>query len=797
MLKRKGEVMDKQTWINNLMATMYLESSKPVDEASMAAKARALATCIRIAFHDRRIRTHRAYEKGKIACYMSLEYLIGKSLKTHLQALGPAEEALVRELVPELYGVEVEDLFRFEPDAGLGNGGLGRLAACFMDAAATKGVPLRGYGLRYEKGMFAQKIEDGFQVEVGDEWLKDGDMWGRRHDDEMVPVHFKDFTLKAIPYDYIVPGYETNNVNRLRLWRAEAMNDFDFQKFNNFDYLGAVSERAIAENITRVLYPNDARREGQLLRFMQQYFFAQATLRDLLRQGDLKSMTPADRLNALAIQLNDTHPVIAIPEGIRILVDELGFSFEEALQIAEHVFNYTNHTILQEAMDKWPVAIVEDVCPDTLAVIYRLNDHYARLMRERGLDESAVRKMAIVDKGTIYMAHLGIHVASKVNGVAELHTRILKERELKNFSDLYPDKFMNVTNGVTPRRFLMAANPLLSEAIDEWIGTGWRTDFSELAKLKDLAEDDAVIDRFKSIKRQNKVRLAERIEEAFGIRVNPDSIYDIQIKRIHEYKRQLMYGFYIHHLYKEIKADPQRARTPRTCIFGGKSAPGYHRAKGIIKYITELARVINNDPDVGDQLKVVFIENYDVSWAELLVSAADVSEQISTVGKEASGTGNMKFMMNGTVTLGTMDGANIEIFEEAGAENNYVFGTSVEEMEASGYDPVVRYGEDPLAKEAVDSLTDGLLDDGGSFKFLDLRDALMDNKSGPNDEYYLLYDLRDYIATQNCIEEDFRDEKSWYRKSFWNMACASKFTADRSIMTYANMIWNVKEQVVR
>ncbi|MDY3118910.1 MAG: glycogen/starch/alpha-glucan phosphorylase [Peptoniphilus sp.] len=789
--------MDRQTWKNNLLAAMYLESSKPVEEAGLAAKARALATCIRLAYHDRRIRTHQVYEQGKIACYMSLEYLIGKSLHTHLQALGPEEEATVRELVSELYGVDVCELFQFEPDAGLGNGGLGRLAACFMDAAATMGLPVRGYGLRYEKGMFAQKIEDGFQVEVGDNWLEEGDMWGLRHDDEMVPVHFKDFTLKAIPYDYIVPGYEVGNVNRLRLWRAEAMNDFDFQKFNNFDYIGAVSERALAENITRVLYPNDERREGQMLRFMQQYFFAQATLRDLFRQGNIKEMSSEERRCAISIQLNDTHPVIAIPEAIRILVDEMDFSFEEALSIAENVFNYTNHTILQEAMEKWPVSILEEVCPDTLQVIYRINDHYIEAMRARGMDETTIRGMAVVDKGILYMAHLGIHVAAKVNGVAELHTRILKERELAHFSELYPDKIINVTNGVTPRRFLMAANPLLSEALDTWIGKGWRKDLGELAKLKDFADDEAVMERFKEIKRTNKRRLAKRIKMVFDINVDPNSIFDIQIKRIHEYKRQLMYGFYIHHLYKEIKADPARRRTPRTCIFGGKAAPGYHRAKGIIKYINELARVINNDPEVGDRLKVVFIEDYDVSWAELLVSAADVSEQISTVGKEASGTGNMKFMMNGTVTLGTMDGANIEIFEEAGIENNYVFGTSMREMEESGYDPLVQYEKDPLVKEAVDSLTDGLLDDGGSFKFLDLRDALLDNKSGPNDEYYLLYDLKDYIATQNRIEQDFLDGDSWNKKSFWNMACASKFTADRSIMTYAKDIWHIEPKVIR
>ncbi|VEJ35303.1 Maltodextrin phosphorylase [Aedoeadaptatus ivorii] len=788
--------MDIETWKNNLRMTLDLETAKPAHEASIASKARALSKAVRLRYHDRRIRSHNLHEKGKIACYMSLEFLMGKSLRNHLHALGSDTKALVAELVEEIYQVSIEELYEFEPDAGLGNGGLGRLAACFMDASATTGVPLRGYGLRYEMGMFSQKFENGFQVEVGDDWLKDGDLWGQRVEEETVIVDFKDVFLKAVPYDYIVPGYQVDNVNRLRLWKAEAVNDFDFRKFNEFDYIGAVEDRELAANITRVLYPNDERREGKVLRFMQQYFFAQATIRDLMRQGGIEHRDLKTLKNIISIQLNDTHPVIGIPEAVRILTEELGFAFEDAIDAVESIFSYTNHTILQEAMEKWHRNILDEVCPDTMKVIERMDAHYVEHLRIRGYDNDRIERMRILRHDTVYMAHLGILASHTVNGVAELHSRILRDTELADFSDFDPNKFTNVTNGITPRRFFMLANPEMAKAVDRWIGNGWRKNFNEIEKLKALADDAEVLSEFAEIKKKNKRHLAERIRKEYGIVVDPDSIFDIQIKRIHEYKRQLMYAFYVHHLYARIKADPHAPFTPRTCIFGGKSATGYHRAKAIIKYINELARVVNADPDADGKLKVVFIEDYNVSWAEHLVAAADVSEQISTAGKEASGTGNMKFMMNGTVTLGTMDGANIEIFEEAGIDNNYVFGATVEELRAAEYDPHALYARDSLVKEAVDSLTGTYLDDGGSFKFLDLYRALMDNQWGRDDEYYILYDLRSYIETQDRIERDFSDKAAWNKKSFLNMAASAKFTADRTILEYAERIWHIEPKVL-
>lgn len=785
-------LISRDTWKENLQKTLALQTPKSVEEASIASKGRALANAILLAYHEKRLRSQEIHGKGKIACYMSLEYLLGKSILNNLQALGEETLCMVRELVEEVYLVSFEDILEWEPDAGLGNGGLGRLAACLMDSSATMGVPLRGYGLRYEKGIFSQEFSNGFQVEKGDAWLQGQDPWGIRCDEEMVEVNIADMKIKAVPYDYIIPGYCVDNVNRLRLWKAEAIEDFDFNKFNNFEYDGALSERNRAEDITRVLYPNDEKRKGVVLRFMQQYFFAQATIEDLRRQAKKQNIPIEEWDKKVSIQLNDTHPVIAIGELIRVLVDKEGIAFKEAIKIVEGIFSYTNHTILKEALETWEMSIIQEVCPRTFNLIVNLDLHYQEEMRKRGLSEDTINRLKIINDGRIYMANLGIHASHKVNGVAEIHSRILKDVELKDFADLYPDKFTNVTNGVTPRRFMFLSNPDLCKAINSWIGNGWRNNLEELSRLKEFADNREVLDEFIKIKKENKLYLARKILREEGIQIDPNSIFDIQIKRIHEYKRQLLNAFHINHLYQRLKQNPDLDIYPRTFIFGGKSAPGYHRAKGIIKYINELARVINSDETIRGKIKVVYIQNYDVSWAENLICAADVSEQISTAGKEASGTGNMKFMMNGTVTLGTMDGANVEIFQEAGLDNNYVFGATVEELASLSYNPNDLI-ENENVKEALNSLMDGTYDDNHTFKFLDLYNALMNNENGRNDEYFILYDLDSYYRAQEQIDSDFRDRYGWAKKSFINLASSGKFTSDRTILEYSRNIWNLEE----
>ncbi|MDO5301328.1 MAG: glycogen/starch/alpha-glucan phosphorylase [Tissierellia bacterium] len=781
--------MKREEWALVLSNIMSLETTKPKLQASVPAKMRAMAKTITWAFYGRREESFRRHETQKQAIYMSLEYLMGKSLHNHLHALGEETEAVVSELVEELYGVHVEELYSQEPDAGLGNGGLGRLAACLMEGAATRDIPLRGYGLRYEKGIFTQQFKNGFQVEEGDQWLRAGDPWGIRNEEETLLIDIGTEKIKAVPYDYVVPGYESRNVNRLRLWQAEALNDFDFDLFNNFQYEMAVGNRNSAANITRVLYPNDEKYEGKVLRFKQQYFFAQATIADIYRSLKAQGRDLSRWGDYYAIQLNDTHPVIAIAETIRLLTEKEGFTLEEAMDTASQIFHYTNHTILKEAMETWDVAILQEVCQRTLHIIEGMDQHFRMKWQEQGLSEEQIRRISIIEDGYVRMAHLGIHMSSHVNGVAKLHTEILKNHELKDFADLYPQRFLNISNGVSPRRFLFLANQELSRAADGWIGRQWREDLSQLEALKDQISDE-MLDEFMAIKRRNKERLARAIKEKMGIEINPESLFDIHIKRIHEYKRQLMFALSIWHKYQELKANPQLDFVPHTYIFGGKAAPGYHRAKGIIKYINELARVINDDPAMEGRLKVVYIENYDVSWAELLVSAADLSEQISTAGKEASGTGNMKFMMNGTITLGTRDGANIEIFEAAGEENNYVFGATFEELQALEYHPE-QMKEEPLIKEALDSLMNSPLDDNDSMKFLDLYHALVDNGMNRNDEYYVLYDLPEYIEVKDRIAEDFKDQRTWARKSLMNFASCGHFSIDRTIEEYAREIWKV------
>lgn len=776
----------KKTWETQLR----LGCGKTFGRANTKEKYRALAKTVMVLSVDDWIRTEERIGEGKVAYYMSLEFLMGRFLSNTLLNTGYYEE--IRSLVEEVAG-DFSALEEKEYDAGLGNGGLGRLAACFLESAATSGLPLYGYGLRYREGMFYQEIKDGFQVERGDHWLKEGDPWSLRKEEEGISVFLEGTEVRAIPYDYPVPGFHTDFVGTLRLWQCEALEDFDFQAFNDFHYDEALREKNRAEDITRVLYPNDGAYEGKLLRFKQQYFFASATMKDLLGRHKRKNRPLIEFAKYHAIQLNDTHPVIAIPELMRLLVDEEGMDFDLALREVQNTFHYTNHTILKEAMEQWPSEVICQVCPRTFEYIVYLNHRCKRELQLAGYTQRGVEAMDFFKDGMVQMAYLGVYGSRKVNGVAELHTKILKERELRDWAGRYPEKFLNITNGVTPRRWLQGANPELTAFIDERIGDHWKRDMEALGELRKYADDPESIREFQAIKAVKKRQLAETVKRRTGETFDPDTLLDVQVKRIHEYKRQLLNGLHIYHLYLFLKENPQGEFTPRTFLFAGKAAPGYFRAKGIIKYLTELARVINGDPEVKDRLKVLFLPNYEVSLGEKIFPAADISEQISTAGKEASGTGNMKFMMNGALTLGTWDGANIEIFEQGGLENNYLFGAKAEELYEinSNYEPWKIYGEDPVLKRAVDSLMGQTLNDNHSFMFLELYNSLLQPGPGYRDPYFILKDFDSYRRAQKQVAEDFLDEKMFRRKGLLNIAGSGKFSADRTVAQYAKEIWGI------
>ncbi|MCW6702570.1 glycogen/starch/alpha-glucan phosphorylase [Anaerococcus sp. NML200537] len=740
-------------------------------------------------------RSKQKVRKERKAYYLSAEFLIGRSLGNNLINLGIYDE--VKELLNEM-GIDFEEIEDYEDDAALGNGGLGRLAACFMDSAASQKLSLYGYGVRYREGIFKQAIENGFQVEYGDSWIKDGDGWSIRVDSDAKIVKFRDQQVKAVPYDMPVVGFENGVVNTLRLWQSEPFREFDFAKFNNFEYDDAVAEKNRAEDITRVLYPNDMQRAGKLLRLKQQYFFCSASIQDMVEK--YKRDFPEDlKFENFAryhvIQLNDTHPIMAIPELVRVLVDENGIYFEEALAIANKVFAFTNHTVLQEALEKWSFDLMEEVSPRCLEIVEQIDKKLVKEFKDRGFSDKAIDPYRIVTGDLVHMANLAIYVGFSVNGVAEIHSQILKDDTFKEWYKESPEKFNNKTNGITPRRWLVYANRELTNFITEKLGTdAWKKDLAMLKGLEKFLDDEEVLDEFLSIKQAKKDQLAKYILENEGIKIDSHSIYDIQIKRIHEYKRQHLNILHIIHLYHKLKKNPDLDFTPTTFIFGGKAAPGYFRAKGMIKLANEVARVVNNDKDVNDKLKVVFVQNYRVTYAEKLFPAADVSEQISTAGKEASGTGNMKFMLNGALTLGTLDGANVEIFEEAGEENNYRFGATVEELAeiADSYNAFEYYSKDEDIKDVVDSLVSGEFKDQDSYYFLDIYNELIKPQNGGRaDQYYLLKDFASYKETQAKLNKEFRNRKEWARKCLKNIANAGFFSSDRTILEYADDIWKI------
>ena len=726
------------------------------------------------------------------AAYLSMEFLVGRAVFNNLLCLGIYGE--VNDAFREL-GLDLADLEVIE-DAALGNGGLGRLAACFLDSAATLGLPLDGYGIRYKYGLFKQSIVDGFQREDIDDWTRYGDPWSRRCDEDTVLIEYNGQTVKAVPYDMPIFGCRTENVGTLRLWQAEPVKEFDFDTFNKQDYLEASKEKIYAEDISRVLYPNDDTNEGKKLRLKQQYFFSCASLTDILRKHKARFGTLDNLADYISVQLNDTHPVISIPELIRQLVDNEGWTFEKALATAKKVFNYTNHTVMQEALEKWWTGLVEEVLPRIYEIIIQINEELIAEMYATGVQKDKTDRIKIIKGELIHMADMACYASSHINGVAEIHTQILRDSVLTDWYSLYPERFRNETNGITQRRWLALCNTELSQLITDKIGDGWLTDLSQLRELSKYADDSAVLDSFIGIKQAKKQQLADFIKEREGVSIDPSSVFDIQIKRLHEYKRQLLNAFSILWIYYGIKDGSITDFKPTTFIFGAKSAPGYRRAKAIIKYINEIGRIVSSDPDTRDLIKVVFVQNYNVSYAEKLVAAADVSEQISTAGTEASGTGNMKLMLNGAVTLGTYDGANIEIVQEAGEENNYIFGARVEDLEriVPEYDSRRAFAEDKMIKRVVSSLIDGTVSDGGSGGFRELYMSLLDGASWhAPDHYYLLGDIRSYVETKlRCIYDYANDRTAFARRQWLNMCNAGKFSSDRTIADYAENIWNIK-----
>lgn len=737
-------------------------------------------------------------DRGRKAAYLSAEFLVGRAVQNNLLNLGISEK-LQKELSKK--GTDLNILEDVE-DAALGNGGLGRLAACFMESGATMGLPLDGYGIRYRYGLFRQKLEDGFQKEEADDWAKHGDPWSVRRDEDTVRVDFADYSVLAVPYDMPIIGYGGKNISTLRLWQSEPLTEFDFAKFNDQQYDLAVQAKNRAEDISRVLYPNDDALEGKKLRFRQQYFFSSAALADMVRifkrehGSDLSKFADYN-----AVQLNDTHPVIAIPELIRILTDEEGMGFAQALEISKKTFAYTNHTIMPEALEKWDARLIKSLVPRVYEIIEMIHAAFEQekleLIRQDKISKALAHRTKIIRNRTVHMAHLAIYGGSYVNGVAAIHTEIIKHDTLRDWYQLYPEKFQNKTNGITQRRWLALCNRELSDMISRKLtNRDWITDLTQLKALEVFSDDEKVIEQFSQIKDLKKQQLAQYIMHRENIEIDPASIFDIQIKRLHEYKRQLLNILTILYIYREIKSGNLKDFHKTTFIFGGKSAPGYRRAKSIIKLINEVAALIDSDEVVRDIIKVVFISNYNVSYAEKLVAAADVSEQISTAGTEASGTGNMKFMLNGAVTLGTLDGANVEIVQEAGLENNFIFGATVEEIKkiSKTYDPNEIYASNPKIKAVLDMLIDGSLSDGGTGGFKELHDSILKGASWHRpDQYFILHDFMAAVEGKIRVNEAYRDIKSFRKKCYINMCNAGKFSSDRTIMDYAQNIWKIEK----
>ena len=810
------QTFDKETLKESIIDNMKNLYRKTIDEATPQQVYQAVAYAVKDVIIDQWIATHKAYDENdaKIVYYLSMEFLMGRALGNNMINIGAQKE--IREVLAEL-GFDLNTIEDQEPDPALGNGGLGRLAACFLDSLATLGYPAYGCGIRYHYGMFKQKIENGYQIEVPDEWLKNGYPFELRRAEYATEVKFGGYvktvwengrnkfiqegyrSVMAIPYDMPIVGYGNNMVNTLRIWDAQPLNSFSLQAFDKGDYQKAVEEENLAKNLVEVLYPNDNHYSGKELRLKQQYFFISASVQRAVAKYKETHSDIHKLPEKVIFQLNDTHPTVAIAELMRILLDVEGLEWDEAWDITTKCCAYTNHTIMSEALEKWPIELFSRLLPRIYQIVEEINRRFLiEVERRYPGNYEKVKKMAIIFDGQVKMAHLAIVAGFSVNGVARLHTEILKNQELRDFYEMMPEKFNNKTNGITQRRFLLHGNPELAAWVTDKIGSEWITDLSKIGKLKIYADDKKCQQEFMNIKYHNKLRLAKYIKEHNGIDVDPRSIFDVQVKRLHEYKRQLLNILHIMYLYNQLKDNPNMEMVPRTFIFGAKAAAGYQIAKKTIKLINSVANVINNDRSINGKIKVVFIEDYRVSNAELIFAAADVSEQISTASKEASGTGNMKFMLNGALTLGTMDGANVEIVEEVGQENAFIFGLSSDEVinyeNNGGYNPVEIFNTDQEIRRVLMQLINGYFAPGNPELFRDIYNSLLNTKnSSKADTYFILKDFRSYAEAQKRVEEAYKNEDWWARAALLNTASAGKFSSDRTIEEYVKDIWHLEK----
>ena len=816
-----NEMFKKEAFKKSVKDNVKFLYRKTIEEATQEQIFQAVSYSVKDVIIDNWLATQKAYDEQdpKIVYYMSMEFLMGRALGNNLINMTAYKE--VKEALEEM-GIDLNVIEDQEPDPALGNGGLGRLAACFLDSLATLNYAAYGCGIRYHYGMFKQKIQNGYQIEVPDNWLKNGYPFELRRPEYAKEVHFGGYVrveydpekggnkfihegyqaVKAIPYDMPITGYDNDVVNTLRIWDAEPIVDFELDSFDKGDYKKAVEQENLARNIVEVLYPNDNHYAGKELRLKQQYFFVSASLQAAIAKYKKKHDDIHKLYEKVTFQMNDTHPTVAVAELMRILMDEEGLGWDEAWEVTRKSVAYTNHTIMSEALEKWPIELFSRLLPRVYQIIEEINRRFIlEIQAKYPGNYEKIKKMAIIYDGQVKMAHLAIAAGYSVNGVARLHTEILKNQELKDFYEMMPEKFNNKTNGITQRRFLLHGNQLLADWVTDHIGPEWITDLSQISKLKVYVDDEKAQQEFMNIKYQNKVRLAKYILEHNGVEVNPRSIFDVQVKRLHEYKRQLLNILHVIYLYDQIKKHPEMDFYPRTFIFGAKASAGYARAKKIIKLINSVADVVNNDASIEGKLKVVFIENYRVSNAEMIFAAADVSEQISTASKEASGTGNMKFMLNGAPTLGTMDGANVEIVEEVGQENAFIFGLSADEVinyeNNGGYDPRVIYNTDDEIRQVLTELVNGTFS-ADTELFRDLYNSLLNQNGGERaDQYFILADFRSYAAAQKKVEEAYKDEKGWARMAMLNTACAGKFTSDRTIEEYVDDIWHLDKVFIK
>ena len=812
MFSKRFEKKAFKAAVKDNVKTLY---RKTIDEATPQQLFQAVSYAVKDVIIDDWIETQKRYDEtdAKTVYYMSMEFLMGRALGNNMINLCCYKE--VKEVLDEL-GFDINVIEDQEPDAALGNGGLGRLAACFLDSLSTLGYPAYGCGIRYKYGMFKQEIKNGYQIEVPDDWLKDGNPFEVKRSEYAVEVKFGGYVrcyrgedgrdhfvqenyqcVNAVPYDLPIVGYGNNVVNTLRIWDAEPIQHFNLDFFDKGDYQKATEQENLAKNIVEVLYPNDNHYAGKELRLKQQYFFISASVQRAVAKFKEKHSDIHQFPEKVCFQLNDTHPTVAVAELMRILLDDEGLEWDEAWDITTRTCAYTNHTIMAEALEKWPIELFSRLLPRIYQIVEEINRRFVEKIKTMYPgNQEKIRKMAIVYDGQVKMAHLAIAAGFSVNGVAKLHTEILEKQELKDFYEMMPEKFNNKTNGITQRRFLLHGNPLLADWVTKKIGDDWITDLPQISKLRVYADDELSQSEFMQIKYRNKIRLAEYIKEHNGIDVDPRSIFDVQVKRLHEYKRQLLNILHVMYLYNQIKEHPEMDFYPRTFIFGAKAAAGYKRAKATIKLINNVADVINNDKSIDGKIKVVFIENYRVSNAEIIFAAADVSEQISTASKEASGTGNMKFMLNGALTIGTMDGANVEIVNEVGEDNAVIFGLRADEViryeNEGGYNPMDIFNNDQDIRQVLMQLINGFYSPEDPEMFREIYDSLLHAQGGNRaDVYFILKDFRSYADAQKKIEAKYRDTKGWARSAMLNTACSGKFTSDRTIEEYVHDIWHL------